>query len=232
MTAPNAPKRSSVIPPSPSRADYTEREDYAAQMEANAAPIFNCEDPIALFTEWMAEARASELNDSNAMSLATVDEIGLPDVRLVLLKDFDVRGFVFYTNSESEKGQQLEDCAVAALCLHWKSLRRQVRVRGTVERVSDPEADAYFASRARGSQIGAWASQQSRIAESRAALEKAVANTEAKYEGQDIPRPLHWGGYRVIPGTIEFWRDRPYRLHDRLLYTRAGKGWTRSRLNP
>jgi len=228
----NAPKQSSVIPPSPSTADYTEREDYTAQMEANAAPIFNREDPIELFMDWMADARERELNDSNAMSLATVDDAGFPDVRIVLLKDVDEQGFVFYTNEHSIKGKQLEDCAKAALCLHWKSLRRQVRVRGIVERVSKKEADVYFASRARGSQIGAWASQQSAIAKSRAELEAVFDRVAAASEGKDIPRPAHWGGYRVVPAWMEFWRDRPYRLHDRLLYKRAGVGWTRHRLNP
>lgn len=222
----SASKRADVIPPSPSKADY------AAQLDANAAPIFNREDPFALFTDWMAEARASEINDPNAMSVASVDDSGLPDIRMVLLKDFDARGFVFYTNMESAKGVQLSGNAAAALCLHWKSLRRQVRVRGRVERVADDEADAYFASRARGSQIGAWASNQSREAGSREALEKAVAETQAKYDGQDIPRPTHWGGYRIVPSAIEFWRDRPFRLHDRLLYARTQEGWTRTRLNP
>lgn len=230
--ATEAAGRAAVIPPSPSKADYTSGDDYAAQMEANSAPLFEREDPFDLFTEWMSAARAAEINDSNAMSLATVDASGLPDVRMVLLKDFDARGFVFYTNGHSTKGQQLEGTAKAALCLHWKSLRRQVRVRGNVLRVSESEAEAYFTSRARGSQIGAWASDQSAPAESRAELQEAVDRVSAEYEGRDIPRPPHWGGYRVVPEQIEFWRDRPYRLHDRLMFTRVGEGWTRSRLNP
>lgn len=222
------------IPASPSRADYTEREDYAAQMAANAAPIFERDDPVALFAEWMADARAAELNDSNAMALATVDPSGMPDVRMVLLKGVDERGFVFYTNSESIKGEQIKANEKAALCFHWKSLRRQVRVRGLTERVSEAEADAYFASRARGSQIGAWASDQSRVVSSRDALEASVKEVERKYEGMDVPRPPHWYGWRVIPQSIEFWRDRPFRLHDRLLFSRraAEKEWDKQRLCP
>ncbi len=221
-----------VIPPSPSRRDYTERSDYAAQAEANSAPIFNRDDPITLFTEWMAEAREKELNDSNAMSLATVDDEGLPDVRMVLLKGVDERGFVFYSNAESAKGVQVTAQPKAALCFHWKSLRRQVRVRGALEPVSEEEADAYFASRARGSQIGAWASDQSRDLESRGLFETRIKEIETKYEGQDIPRPPHWHGWRIMPQKIEFWRDRPFRLHDRLLFTGSDKGWTSSRLYP
>lgn len=222
------------IPQSPTSRDYTANPTYVAQAEANAAPIFDREDPFALFAEWMSEARGAELNDSNAMSLATVDDTGMPDVRMVLLKGADARGFVFYTNSESAKGQQLSVTPKAALCLHWKSLRRQVRVRGEITKVSDAEADAYFASRARGSQIGAWGSDQSRVAESREALEKKVKAAEAQFEAKDVTRPPHWFGYRVVPTAIEFWRDRPFRLHDRLLFTRESveSDWITQRLFP
>lgn len=224
----------SNIPASPSRADYTERADYTAQMEANAAPIFERNDPFELFSEWMSDARVAELNDSNAMALATVDPSGMPDVRMVLLKGVDERGFVFYTNSESTKGTQIQASEKAALCFHWKSLRRQVRVRGTAERVSSAEADAYFASRARGSQIGAWASDQSRPVETRDTLERAVKAAEARFDGKDVPRPPHWYGWRIIPRSIEFWRDRPFRLHDRLLFSRntGNKSWDKERLCP
>lgn len=222
----------SVIPPTPTGADYTERPDYAAQMEANAVPIFSREDPIELFTEWMAAARENELNDSNAMSLATVDAGGMPDVRMVLLKGVDETGFTFFTNAHSAKGQQLKVNAKAALCFHWKSLRRQVRVRGHVEFVTGEAADAYFASRARGSQIGAWASDQSSEAESREVLEARVREIEARYDGKDVPRPPNWHGWRVVPDQIEFWRDRPFRLHDRLQFLRDGDSWLTSRLFP
>lgn len=221
-----------LIPPSPSRRDYTQNETYKRQAKANAAPIFDREDPLALFQEWMKEARASEPNDSNAMSVATVDDQGLPDVRMVLLKGVDERGFVFYTNAESAKGVQLSAHPKAALGFHWKSLRRQVRVRGSVSRVTEAESDAYFSSRARGSQIGAWASDQSRPVESQEFLEARVRDVEEEYAGQDVPRPPHWFGWRVEPQIIEFWRDRPFRLHDRLLFTKTGDGWARSRLYP
>lgn len=224
----------SSIPPSPSKQDYTERSDYAEQMARNAAEIFGRDDPIALFAEWMSEARTHEANDSNAMALATVDASGLPDVRMVLLKGVDDRGFVFYTNSQSAKGAQVMQSGKAALCFHWKSLRRQVRVRGPVEQVSEAEADAYFRSRARGSQIGAWASDQSRPAASREEIEARVREAEAKYDGGDVPRPPHWFGWRVRPVQIEFWRDKPYRLHDRLVFTRKAPDgdWQTSRLYP
>lgn len=222
-----------TIPPTPRSRDYTQDPTYQAQAKANEAEIFNRDDPIALFKEWMVEARASEINDSNAMALATVDHTGLPDVRMVLLKAVDERGFVFYTNTESAKGQQLTHTERAALCFHWKSLRRQVRVRGLVEPVSESEADAYFASRARGSQIGAWASDQSRPVENRAALEARVKAAEEQYpEGTDIPRPPYWRGWRINPFHIEFWRDRPYRLHDRLIFERSGDDWHTERLYP
>jgi pyridoxamine 5'-phosphate oxidase len=189
-------------------------------------------EPFNLFGAWLADATRSEPNDPNALALATVDADGLPDVRMVLLKGFDQKGFVFYTNFESAKGREILGSMKAAMCFHWKSLRRQVRVRGPVEIVSDAEADAYYASRPRGSRIGAWASKQSRELESRFALEKAVAEYTARYPIGDIPRPAHWSGFRIIPQQIEFWHDRPFRLHDRVVFTQAGDGWEKSRLYP
>lgn len=189
-------------------------------------------DPIEVFEEWLAEAEASEPNDPTAMSLATVDEAGNPSVRMVLLKGVDRRGFVFYTNFESRKGRELIAQPRAALGFHWKSLRRQVRIEGPVEPVSDAEADAYFASRARVSQIGAMASDQSRPLDSRATLEARVAEIEARYAGQPIPRPPHWAGFRVVPTAIEFWKDGAFRLHDRIRFERAGMDWRTERLYP
>ena len=190
------------------------------------------DDPFALFTKWLAEASTSELNDPNAMALAAVDADGLPDVRMVLLNGFDAAGFVFFTNFESAKGRELLGNAKAALCFHWKSLRRQVRVRGPVEIVSAAEADAYFAGRPRGSQVGAWASRQSRPLESRRQLLDAVATQEARFGDGEIARPPWWSGFRVLPSSMEFWRDRPFRLHDRMQFTRDGGIWTRRRLFP
>lgn len=189
-------------------------------------------EPYALFSAWLADAEASEPNDPNALSLATVDADGLPDVRMVLLKGHDERGFVFYTNFESAKGVEILGSMKAAMCFHWKSLRRQVRIRGPVEIVSDAEADAYYASRPRGSRIGAWASKQSRPLESRFALEKAVAEYTARHAIGDIPRPSYWSGFRVMPVAIEFWHDRPFRLHDRVRFTRTAHGWEKTKLYP
>ena len=191
-------------------------------------------EPFDLFRNWFAEAGKSEVNDPNAMAVATVDGDGLPNVRMVLLKEFDARGFVFFTNYESAKGRELLTNHKAAGVFHWKSLRRQVRFRGTVEEVAAAEADAYFASRPRDARIGAWASQQSRPLESRFALEKAVVYYGAKYAIGEVPRPPYWSGFRIVPTSLEFWHDRPFRLHDRVVFTRDGErdGWQRTRLYP
>lgn len=191
-------------------------------------------DPFAQFAAWLKEAEASEPNDPNAMALATSDADGLPNVRMVLLKGFDEHGFVFYTNFESQKGTELLANKQAAAVFHWKSLRRQVRLRGSVSVVSEAEADAYFASRPRDSRIGAWASQQSRPLESRFALETAVAKYAAKHAIGEVPRPPHWSGFRIAPSYIEFWRDKPFRLHERLVFRRtdADAPWTTEMLYP
>lgn len=189
-------------------------------------------EPFAFFRSWMAEAEAAEPNDPNAMALATVGPDGRPSIRVVLLKGLDDHGFVFYTNTQSRKGDHLASHPLAGLNFHWKSLRRQVRVEGRVEPVTATEADAYFATRPRGSRIGAWASLQSRPLDSRATLERRVADLEAQYAGAEVPRPPHWSGYRVVPDLVEFWQDREFRLHDRFQYTRAGDGWTVLRLYP
>jgi pyridoxamine 5'-phosphate oxidase len=220
-------RKDAAIPPSPSEDDYVR---HVAEMAPQ--PQLSASDPFTLFSEWFAEALEKEPNDGNAMSLATVDEAGLPDVRMVLLKDFDPNGFVFYTNAESAKGRQLAANPKAALLFHWKSLRRQVRIRGAVTLATDAEADAYFASRARSAQIGAWASDQSRPMADRMALEKRIAAVGLRFGLSAPPRPPHWLGYRVTPQVFEFWRDRPFRLHERLVFHRADGGWTTERLFP
>ncbi len=190
-------------------------------------------EPLRLFADWMKDAEAHETNDANAMSLATVDTSGMPNVRIVLLKGYDERGFVFYTNFESVKGKEILATGKAALCFHWKSLRRQIRIRGAVTTVSNEEADTYYNSRARQSRIGAWASKQSRPLESRFALEKEVAKYAARYAIGTVPRPPHWSGFRLAPDSIEFWHDRPFRLHDRVIFAREEDGsWTNTRLYP
>jgi pyridoxamine 5'-phosphate oxidase len=219
---------SPIIPPSPSAEAYAggARPD---DVELRAGP-----DPLTLFAEWLGDAGAAEPNDPNAMALATVDADGVPDVRMVLLKDVSQDGFVFYTNTLSRKGRHLQSVAAAGLCFHWKSLRRQVRASGPVVRTTDEEADAYFSSRARDSRIGAWASKQSAPMEGRFELEGRIAAYAARFAVGAIPRPPHWGGYRLIPQRIEFWRDRPFRLHDRIEYTRSapGEAWNIARLYP
>lgn len=192
------------------------------------------DDPFRLFEEWFAEAGKSETNDPHAMALATVDSDGLPDVRVVLMNGYDERGFVFYTHRTGAKGRQVEGNLKAAAVFHWKSLKRQVRLRGAVEIVSDAEADAYFATRPRDSRIGAWASLQSQPLESRAVFESRIEEMKKRFDGQEVPRPAHWTGYRIVPSEIEFWHDRPFRLHDRVVFRRnkPGSAFTRTRLYP
>jgi pyridoxamine 5'-phosphate oxidase len=190
------------------------------------------QDPIAAFQEALAAAKSRETSDATAMTIASVSADGRPSLRVVLLKDVDERGFVFYTNYNSRKGREILAHPFAALCFHWPAAEEQVRIEGRVERVSDAEADAYFAQRPRGSQIGAWASAQSEVVESREELEKAFAEAEARFAGRDVPRPPHWSGFRIVPERIEFWFGRPSRLHDRYLYVRTESGYAHSRLNP
>lgn len=192
------------------------------------------DEPFALFAAWMEEAVAKEPRDPNAMAIATVDASGMPDVRMVLMKGYDSAGFVFYTNLGSQKAREIGANPKAALLFYWKSLNRQVRVRGSVTPVTEAEADEYFATRPRTAQIGAWASQQSQPLESRLAFEKAIALYTAKFGVSTVMRPPHWSGFRIAPQSIEFWHDRPFRLHDRIVFTRAdnGGGWTKTRLYP
>ena len=189
-------------------------------------------DPFELFDQWFVEAREAEINDPEAMALGTVDAAGQPSVRMVLLKGHGPDGFVFYTNDQSTKGEQLAANPRAALLFHWKAVRRQVRVEGPVERVSDADADAYFATRSRDSQIGAWASDQSRPLDSRETFERRFAEVQRSFEGADVPRPPHWGGYRLVPERIEFWQDRPHRLHERRLFMLANGAWSEGLLYP
>lgn len=202
--------------------------------ELTVRDFTDASEPFALFKAWFAEACEKEINDPSAMALSTVDPDGLPNIRMVLMKDWDELGFVFYTNRQSAKGQELDASFKAAANFHWKSLRRQVRVRGPVEQVTDAESDAYFASRPRDARIGAWASQQSRPVESRFAFEKAIAGYALKYPIGKVPRPPHWIGYRIKPVELEFWHDRPYRLHDRIVFRRDAPeaAWGKERLFP
>ncbi|MES2034668.1 MAG: pyridoxamine 5'-phosphate oxidase [Pseudomonadota bacterium] len=220
-------KDDALIPASPSEDDYVKQVTAAEPL-----PLLPEADPFELFGAWLKAATESEPNDGNAMAVATVDETGMPDVRMVLLKGFDPDGFVFYTNLDSAKGRQLTAQPKAALLFHWKSLRRQVRIRGDVTPVSEAEADAYFATRARHSQLGAWASDQSRPLPDRFALEKRVAEAGLKFGLGKVPRPPRWSGFRIAPQVFEFWRDRPFRLHERLVFERGADGWGTRRLFP
>ena len=215
-----------LIPPTPTDETYA--------VDADQGDVFTTDDPFALFREWFLLARDREMNDANAMTLATVDASGLPDARIVLMKDLDDRGVSFFTNATSAKGRQIAANALGAINFHWKSIRRQVRFRGEIEEVTAAEADSYFTQRARGAQIGAWASDQSSELPERAALEREIERVEARFEGGEVARPPHWTGYRLVPSEIEFWVNRPYRLHDRLLFTRqdADRPWTTKRLYP
>lgn len=216
--------RSPIIPPTPSEEAYRVDEDQGE--------VFTQSDPLALFRDWFSLARTKEPNDANAMALATAGADGAPDVRIVLLKDFSAAGFSFYTNEDSAKGRDLAANPRAALAFHWKTIRRQVRLRGKVAFASDADTDAYFQERARGAQIAAWASRQSRQVESPTALRREYAAMTAAFEDKKVDRPPYWRGYVVAPDEIEFWVNRPYRLHDRLLFRRAGVTWETIRLYP
>lgn len=216
--------RSPIIPPTPSEEAYRVDEDQGE--------VFTSADPFALFEAWLALAQAKEPNDANAMALATAGADGAPDVRVVLLKDLTAKGFSFYTNEASAKGLDLAANPRAALCFHWKTIRRQVRVRGPVSFATDAETDAYFAERARGARIAAHVSAQSRPLESAQALRKDYDEAVRRFDGQEVERPSYWRGYVVEPQEIEFWVNKPYRLHDRLLFAREEKGWRTTRLFP
>jgi len=218
----------------PCRSTMTEFPDKPLDPGPQAPDFTGATDPFALLAAWMAEAERAEPNDPNAMALATVDGEGLPNVRMVLLKAYGPEGFIFYTNSESAKGTELAGNLKAALLLHWKSLHRQVRIRGPVELASEADADAYFATRSRESRVGAWASQQSRPLASRAALEEGVERYTAELAGRDVARPSYWKSYRVVPLEIEFWHSRPHRLHDRIVFRRPSidAPWAKTRLYP
>jgi pyridoxamine 5'-phosphate oxidase len=190
------------------------------------------DDPIKLFEDWLAEARSAEPNDPEAMALATADPAGRPSVRMVLLKGHGADGFSFFTNAESRKGDEIAANPTASLLFHWKSLRRQVRIDGAIEQVSDAEADEYFATRGRDSQLGAWASDQSRPLDRRETFEQRFGGMTSRFDGQAVPRPPHWTGFRLVPERIEFWEDRPHRLHHRRLFTRHGDGWSEGLLYP
>lgn len=222
-----------LIPPTPTADDYAAeaKAQEAFAIDADQGEVFTTDDPFELFKRWLALAREHEVNDPNAFALSTADADGYPDVRMVLLKELDA-GFTFYSNTGSAKGEALAANPRAAICFHWKSIRRQVRARGRVDAVANAESDAYFASRSRGAQVGAWASRQSREMEEAGALEARIAEVEARFKGQDVPRPGSWRGYRVVPEAFEFWVNRPYRLHDRLRFEREGGGWGTSRLYP
>lgn len=224
MSANDKQGRDPLIPSSPSHEAYRVDEDQG--------DVFHKDEPIALFRDWLALAREKEANDPNAMALATIDEAGMPDVRIVLLKDIDEDGLSFYTNLTSAKGEALLRNPVAAIVFHWKSIRRQVRFRGKITQIDDAQADAYFATRARGAQIGAWASDQSAVMDHDKALIERVEQWEAKFEGKPVPRPAHWSGFQLQPESIEFWVNRPYRLHDRLLFRKVSAQWKQERLYP